>query len=484
MNFIRGWAMCLALLLPLSGFAQDTPPKEAPAKTPAETLDVKSGLLRTYETVKARVEASATVELRTTMDVFPTLIVEQIAAPGTIVKQGDVVLKFKTDKIEQQLRDAKYELDVANLNLKEAENNFNQVVATYELDHRLAQDAWDHKQQDVDYYLKVTAPFSARRVKKNLESSGFQVEYAQDELDQLEKMYKEDELTEESEQMVLKRAQRSLDQAKFYLEAAQINADHELGVELPRESDQQAKALQRAELEFKKAMITIPSQRQVKELELEKQRFALEKQQREYNKLAADLERMTLRAPIDGIVYHGQARRGVWSNAAGGGSRMIEVGATIAKDMVAMTIVDSGSLRLRGDLEEKQLAGVRVGSAGIARPTANSDASFEVNVAQMGTVPVDEAKFDCVMESKNLPKGLIAGMSCEVKFLTYEKKDAVLAPKASVYSDDDGQSHYVFVPDGTESQRRDVKVGKTKDDKMEIVSGLKAGEKILKTKPE
>ena len=485
MNSMSRWMVCGAMwILPLSAWSQEPAAKDAAAKPATETVEAKAAALKIYESLKARVEAPQSAELKTSMDVFTTLIVDQVAKPGTAVKKGDVVLQFKTDKIEQQLQDAKTELDISALSLKEAESSLNQVLKTYDLDHALAQEKWDHTQQDVDYYLNVTAPFAQRQANKRLESSGFQVEYAQDELDQLEKMYKEDELTEESEKIVLKRAARSLDQAKFYFEAAQIDVDHTLKVELPRDTDKQKDSLQRGELEYQKAMITLPSQRQLKELELQKQKFTYEKLQRDFAKLSADMEKMSLKAPIDGIVYHGQCRRGNWSNVAGGTSRVIEPNATLTKDIVVLTIVAPTQYQLRGELDEKQLGTIHKGSTGVALPTANPNLTFAASVKEIGNVPVEEGKFDCQLAADKLPDVLIPGMTCEVKLLAYEKKDAVMVPKASVFTDDDGLSNYVYVPAASGNERRDVKTGKTKDDKIEIVTGLKAGDKILKAKPE
>jgi multidrug efflux pump subunit AcrA (membrane-fusion protein) len=470
-------------------WGQEPAGKEAAGKDPAakpapETVEAKLAPISIYESIKTRVESPEVAELRTNMDVFTTLIVEEVVKPGTIVKQGDVVLQFKTDKIEQQLKDAQHELMIAELSLKEAENNLEETLRTFDLDHQLAQQKWDEAQQDIDYYLKVTAPFAERQAAKRLESSGFQVEYAQDELDQLEKMYKEDELTEESELIVLKRAQRSLDQSKFFYESAKIDVDHTLQVELPRAADKQKQALERGELEYQKAMISLPSQRQLKELEFQKQKSAYDKQQRDFAKLQSDYEKMTLRAPIDGIVYHGQSRRGTWANVAGGNSRSIEPNVTLPKDIVVITIVAASNYRLRGELDERQLGSIQKGRAGVAVPAAEPTQTFAATVSEIGSVPVDEGKFDCVLTVGQLPSFLVPGMNCDVKLKTYEKKDAVLVPKASVFSDDDGLSHYVFVSTESGNEQRGVKTGKTKDDKIEIVEGLKAGDKILKAKPE
>ena len=51
------------------------------------------------------------------------------------------------------------------------------------------------------------------------------LEYEEEELRQLEKMYKADEATEETEKIVLKRARDTVKRAKFVLERTQAECD-------------------------------------------------------------------------------------------------------------------------------------------------------------------------------------------------------------------------------------------------------------------
>ncbi len=478
------WFSLVAIVL-MSAFvrADDAADKKESPKPP-ETVKATSDVLREYESVDTRIEATRTAELAMNMEVFSTLVVDTILPPGTRVKKGAIVATFKKEKLEDLIRDAKYGVQMATIALEEAETNLSRAILMNDLDQQLAKQAWARAQEDADYYKRVAASLAARQAEKNLESSQFQAEYAKDELDQLEKMYKEDELTEESEEIVLKRARRSLDQARFYLEMAKARTAHVLETELPREKTNQEQSLARAKLEHEKAMTSLPAQRQLKELEVQKQKFALEKQQRELEKLEADLTRLTLRAPADGIVYHGQARRGAWRNAPGRQARVIEVGESIPDEAVVITIASLDDLRLRGEVAEKQLAAIRPGLTGVARPTCDPERTFQAKVTEIGNVPVEDGKFDCILSGDRIPDGLVPGMTCAVKFLVYENKKAVLAPKASVFSDDDGQSHYVFVPTADGHERRDVKVGKTKGDMLEIRSGLAKGDTILKSKPD
>lgn len=464
--------------------ADDVAEKKKEEPKPPETVKAMADLFREYESIDTRVEAKRTAELAMNMEAFSTLLVDTIVPPGSRVKKGDIVATFKKEKLETQIRDAKYGVQMATIALEEAEANLAREIRLNDLEQQLAKQAWVRAQEDADYAKRVAMPLAAKQAEENLESSEFQAEYAKDEFDQLEKMYKEDELTEESEKIVLKRARRSLDQAQFFLELTKARTSHVLETELPRDKVNQEQSLARAKLEHEKAMTSLAARRQLEEIGVQKQKFALDKERKDLEKLEADLARLTLRTPIDGIVYHGQARRGAWRNAPGRQSRVIEVGETIPDDAVVITIASPDELLLRGEVTEKQLASIRPGLVGIARPNADPEKKFQTKVLGIGSVPVEDGKFDCMLSGDDIPATLVPGMTCAVKFLVYENKKAVFAPKASVFSDDDGQSHYVFVPATNGHDRREVKVGKTKGDGYEILSGLKKGDAILKAKPE
>ena len=74
-------------------------------------------------------------------------------------------------------------------------------------------------------------------------------------------------------------------------------------------------------------------------------------------------------------------------------------------------------------------------------------------------------------------------MSCKVQITTYDKADALVVPKKAVHDDkDDPDQHYVWLvdPDDAEAKptRRTVKLGKRKDEDVEILKGLKKGNVI------
>ena len=239
-------------------------------------------------------------EIRSDMDVWSTLIVQSVLPQGAEVKAEDAVIEFETDKIQDKVTEAEHDLRIAELSFQEAQAGLEHFRKVHPLDRALADLNWQHQQEDTQYYFDVQKPLQEKAIAKQLESSQYSVEYAQEELDQLIQMYEEDELTEESEKIVLKRAERSLDQSKFYLQQTEANVKRNLGVEIPRQADQQQRTLDRADLEYRKAQLDFEALELRKRLESEKQTFALDKQRRDHQQLLGDLERMTLRRPRPG----------------------------------------------------------------------------------------------------------------------------------------------------------------------------------------
>jgi multidrug efflux pump subunit AcrA (membrane-fusion protein) len=106
-------------------------------------------------------------------------------------------------------------------------------------------------------------------------------------------------------------------------------------------------------------------------------------------------------------------------------------------------------------------------------------------INSISRIPMDDGKYDCQIMVENLPTDttVMPGMGCKLSFLVYENENAIVVPKASVFSDDGGISNYVYIVDGETSTRKEISVGHTSGTNVEVVEGLKDGDKIAKAKP-
>ena len=321
-------AILVVVALPYGFSATGSMAQDSEKKKP-QTLKVKSAPIKIYEEVKGTVESKAMTEVKTDTKSWSELKVKDVVAQGAKVSQGDKLVVFDTEKIDQKIAESKYALDLATLAFNQAKLAHEQFLATYEMDVEMAERTWKDAKDDHDYFMNVTMPRSKKSAEFSLKGSLWSVENAREELEQLEKMYKEDELTEESELIVLKRAQRSLERSEFFLDSAKVSTKRQVDVTIPRQVVSAKDSHRRAELTYEKQKITLPMMRKQKEIELEKARFALEKQKRDFEKLTADREKMVLASPASGTLYYGKCSRGAWAGVSGGATRKLNVGTVV-----------------------------------------------------------------------------------------------------------------------------------------------------------
>ncbi len=450
-----------------------------------ETHEVKTQPFLVVEKINATVESRSMVPLKPDTENWTTLKIREISPEGTKVANGDVIVAFETEDLEQKMREAEQAVELGRLDLQASELDLEQLQRTLSLDQALAEREIRNAQQDFKYFTEVARPNQERTVRRSVENSQHSLEYAQEEYNQLKRMYDEDELTEESEEIVLKRTQRDVESRQFYLEQAQLGAARTLDYDLPREMEQKSEELERARLEHERVQVTLPLEREKKKVAVDKSRIDVEKQQRELAELADDLTRMTMTAPSAGVLYYGQCVRGAWTGVAGA-QRDLQSGQAVPHDKTLVTLVDPDDLFLRADLTEKQLASIRRGAEGLAHPTAMRDVATDVTVSLVNYVPVATDKFDCQLVLADPIEGLMPGMTCEVRFIVHQNEAATAVPVASVFTDD-GVTHFVFVAgegEDAEPERREVETGLSSETMTEVTSGLKEGEKILLKRPE
>ena len=98
-------------------------------------------------------------------------------------------------------------------------------------------------------YLEKEKAFKLEEFRLRSQSRQHNLEDQRDELEQLEQMYREDELVDATEEIVLKRQRHVVECARFQLERARVLRDEELKVSLPRREAALRESLRRAQLE-------------------------------------------------------------------------------------------------------------------------------------------------------------------------------------------------------------------------------------------
>jgi multidrug efflux pump subunit AcrA (membrane-fusion protein) len=377
-------------------------------------------------------------------------------------------------------------VQLATLSLSQAEEALRAIEKSAPLDAEAAQRANRIVQEDVKQFFEVERPFLLKTAEMMVEVANQRVEYEEEELRQLEKMYKSDEATAETEKIVLKRARDSVKVAKFMLEETKLKIDNALKVELPRQDQKAKEAAQRSEIGLNLAKISVPVALGKQRLEMEKLRVEHKQAAEHLRKLREDRALMNVKSPADGIIYYGKCSRGKWS---GSGSEPLHRGNSISSGEVFMTLVQARPLLVRVSVPESEIQHVHGGLQAVVEPTAYSGVRLPAIVQRVGTVPMTAGSFDgeLTVALDGKAEGVMPGMACEVKMVPYKKLDALTVSPKAVFGDDfDAEHQYVYVATKTDKgkpEKRAVTVGKRNDKQVEILSGLQEGDEVLAERP-
>jgi HlyD family secretion protein len=407
-----------------------------------------------------------------------------VADLGAKVHKGEVLFKFDAEKINDAIDDLELEQRINELAIARSEEELPRMEKTLKMDFEDADRSDREAKEDFKRYNEIDRSMMIKSSQFMLKYYTFNLDYEKDELDQLEKMYKADDLTEATEEIVLKRQRNAVEFATFSLENAKLNTDEMLNVRLPRMDIQIKESLDRAALAKARAQMALSLDLNRARYELEQRKKARTKSLDKHSKLLGDRGLMEIKSPADGVVYYGQCVNGRWAETASLVTKY-QPHNNVSGGSILMTIVEPRPLYVTSTLDEGKRPEVSDGQkAKIALP---SEGSVRVagKVKSISPIPVGPGKFEINfdVEQDEIPAWIVAGMSCKVNVTTYDQPDAIVVPKKAVHDDEyDPDTHYVWLVDADDAtvkpERRNVKLGQRKEDEIEVVKGLKKGDVI------
>jgi multidrug resistance efflux pump len=435
-------------LIPSNTVLADSPEtSKANADKKPETESAKP---KTAEPLKIKgvFEATESAELKLENKHFSSLKIERLVPHGTNVKKQQTVVGFETESLDEKIKDAERALRLAKLQLEDDEFAFDQFVQKQTLDREAAKRTRDRSQQAYDNYNKIDRDRRVLSAEFSLKASKAGLENVQEELKQLQQMYQEDDLTEESEEIVLKRAKQAVESAQFRFDGTKISTERTMKQGIPQSDAEQTETLKRAMMIFESKMRDLDSARVRKEIEIEKKRESFDKEKTELDEMRTERQAVVLKSPIDGIVLLGKLNRG----RLGSKPSPLKVGSTVKTQQVIATVVDPNRLQVRVSLSEKNRMKISVGDRCDVIPTAvssdlgaNGDQEPATGkVSSITSVPYVAGAFDCVVsldDSERLNQ-IVPTMTCELQFTAKQnetKQDTDANPPSSsdTKSDDD-----------------------------------------------
>jgi HlyD family secretion protein len=193
------------------------------------------------------------------------------------------------------------------------------------------------------------------------------------------------------------------------------------------------------------------------------------------DRAAEDLANATLRAPIRGTVL----------------SRDVEIGSPVssilnlgANATLVMTLGDIEQVFVRGKVDEADIGRVRLGQPARIRVETFKDKVFEGRVTQISPMGVEKdnvTNFEVRVSIENPGKELKANMTANAEIVLEEHADALIIPEAAITYDAQKNAFVEVVAPGAKNGRTKVpvKLGVGNGTKMQILEGLKQGDKVI-----
>lgn len=154
-------------------------------------------------------------------------------------------------------------------------------------------------------------------------------------------------------------------------------------------------------------------------------------------------------------------------------------GASVTPATPIALVVSQGAVRVVVDVPERYVGKVFMRQEAYIKVDAFPDTLFRGKVYRVSPV-VDTKSRSSAIEilADNSNALLKSGMFAEIRLVVGAKAGAVAVPSSAVLQDEKGL-HYVFVPVNDAAIRREVTIGISNGDYVQISGGLKAGDKII-----
>ncbi len=251
---------------------------------------------------------------------------------------------------------------------------------------------------------------------------------------------------------------------------AQIRAQHARQADLFRQGfigqaalDEASRALQVAEAQARAATLQRQSgDPQGADLALARSTLA----QARASALAAQarLEYMSLKAPVAGVIVN----------------RSVEPGQVVQAGKVLLLLAPGGASELVAQIDERNLGLLQAGQPALASADAYAEQRFEARVSEISPgVDAQRGSVEVKLAVPKPPAYLRQDMTVSVEIEVARRPQALSLPMEAVLQPESTQP-WVWVLDADDRlQRRELRLGLRAGGLVEVLQGLKAGERVL-----
>ncbi len=440
------------------------------------TLEAKPFFIAHNLTATALPSQSSPV--RIDPEAWPTFKIISIANHGSIVKKDQALVVFETEEFEKKLADTRQAIAAETLALAAAELALATLQKTVpENLARLKRDA-EEAAEKLGYFTATSRKISEEKADYDLRRTEQMVASYEEELKQLRQMYEADDITEETEEIILEKQKFAVESAKFSLKSEILDHKRIKELTIPREGVELQEKSDDAALVLETGSKELPRSIEQKKVEVAGLKTSLARNQKLLADLESDRKFFEIKAPADGTFYFGSIEEGKWTT--GDLIKVLVPGGSAPAEKAFGTFIPSNtSVIIQAFLNQATAQALAPGAKGIATLKGRTDTPIPVTLESLSSTPNPDKAYPAVFIAE-WPDGkpAITGQSLSIDLVSYTSPNAIVVPTKALTFGPVGWTAEVKLADG-KTERRPVTRGKSSEDKTEITTGLEAGQVVI-----
>jgi HlyD family secretion protein len=367
--------------------------------------------------------------------------IRDLAAEGSPVDTGDVLVRLDTTDLELELARVRQEDRQAKMDLQ------------------VAAGEWDEAGAEVKAVTEGEGALTVEEARSVLQRAQKKSERLRQEYEHLKPLLDKGYITRDE----LARTENQLEDAEQEWMLARRRSDIVIQLSHPREQKRAALGLAQKTAQLGHARTRAAET----ELRLET--------------LVRLIEGCTIRARGPGLVVYEE-------NLSANPRRKLRVGDRVFATQGIVTIPEVNRMLVEASVSESEVHRVRAGQAAQVKVEAFPNLTLTGTVTRVGTLastsvsrPFDDKRFDLVIALDPTDAELRPEMSIRADVIVGSRDDVLMVPVTAVFNNQGRRVVYLSGASGTEM--RAVDLGESNDRMVEIVAGLREGDRVALSPP-
>ena len=413
-----------------------------------------------------------------------SVVIKSLVGEGATVQEGDEIIVFECKELMDAI--TKQRLTVTDANNLYTQSHQNAVLKRKEMANtiRKAEQAVQEAQEDLRRYEEAAGPTDVADARSAIFVAKQDLALAEDQLNFKLKVNRDKELNSPFSENDIEAEKLKVERLKLAYKKATTALDMLLKYDHPRQLRQLKMAVDDAELALERAKLEAQGEILMAEANEMAKQAALKMQTDQLNEWEEEAKKLVVKAEKEGLVVYDTG--GDWRRPT---NVVVEVGAKISPRQQLMIIPDMTTLQIKTKVYESIIDQVKRGQPAYVRFDARPDAILPGRIDSVGVLPSSQHRwlnpgvkvFEVIVKLDEEFGDLKPGMTAQVEIELARLKDVLSVPVAAVFTEQ--EKTYCYRVDGGQLSRVEVRVGRMNDTRVEIISGLEAGDEVALSPP-